>query len=226
MKKRLGVRPLFVLMLAVGVSGNPVCGQGVRLAETYRPTLDYSDEGIGRDWTSTKQDVWSLSSFGYSVGGRFEIRLGPSAVVFGRHGTNVVWAAVIPDEPGKLLKAPAGAGENVTSIFLRFHPQLVQKIFPPAIVRGNGPAERLIPARRVYQYKINAGWQTGNLPVVPKENSITFDCETAQGNRRRFEHDTDAGAVNYHSFFLKRSIPDVDSPGVTARPDRAPTHGC
>lgn len=214
----LQIRFLFWLLLAaLFFPRGFACGKGVELGDTYTATLDYSAEGIGREWTSGKQDVWSLGSFGYSVADKLEIQLGPSSVVFGRHGSNVVWAAVIPEKPGKLVKAPAGSGENVTSIFLRFHPKLVQTIFSPRTVLGNGPAEKLIPARRIYQYKINAGWQTGNLPVIPQEHSITLDCETAEGNRRRFHHDTGSGAVDHHAFFLKRRIPEAKSSPVGAK---------
>jgi hypothetical protein len=220
MRRFLEILLLSFCLFTTFLSKNEGWCQGVKLAETYKATLDFSAEGIGRDWISTQEDVWSLSSFAYAVGNQLQVLLGPSTVVFGKHGTDVVWAAVIPDEPGKLIKAPSGTGESITSIFLRFHPQLVQRIFKPETVQGNGPAEKLIPARRIYQYKINAGWQTGNLPVIPEIHSIILDCETVEGSRRRFEHNTQNGKVEYHSFATGKPIPDLLS-GPLAYPQEA-----
>src|SRR4030042_4504615 len=106
MRRNLSVRLLPLLLLAALMPARRASCQGVRLAEKYKATLDYSDQGIGWDWISTTDDVWSLSSFGYSVGGALSIQLGPSTVVFGRHRTDVVWAAVAPDKPGTIVKEP------------------------------------------------------------------------------------------------------------------------
>jgi hypothetical protein len=217
MRRSWRILILSFCLFATFLSRNEGRCEGVKLAETYKATLDFSAEGIGRDWISTKEDVWSLGSFAYSVGKQFQVKLGPSTVIFGKHGTNVVWAVVIPDEPGRIIKAPSGTGDSITSIFLRFHPQLVQKIFKPDTVKGNGPAEKLIPARRIYQYKINAGWQTGNLPVIPKMYSVILDCETVEGSRRRFEHNTQNGKVAYHSFAAGNPLPELHSSPVTAQ---------
>src|SRR5215468_8487656 len=74
------------------------------LAKIYKATLDYEDGAPAREWTCEDSDVWHLDSFRYSYEG-LELELGPSDVVFGKCGTNVVWATVLPEQPAK-LKAP------------------------------------------------------------------------------------------------------------------------
>ncbi len=113
---------------------------GADLAARYRATLDFSDQPRGYEWTCGPEDVWRLKEFGYSLGDAFRVKLGPSQVVFGRHESNVVWAAVFPDRPGEILAASPGKGEHVTSIWLRFHPARLGELFPG----------RFLDRRRVY----------------------------------------------------------------------------
>ena len=190
-------------------------GAEVNLAAKYRPALDYAEGAGGQNWTSGKEDVWALKSFTYGFKGKFAVEVGPSQLVFGKQGTSVLWAALLPAKPGKLTKAPQGAGEEVTSIFLRFHPGLVGTLFPPGTVIGNGTPKSLIEARRIYQHKINATWQWDNLPVVPWKQALIFDCETAAGPRRFFAVDTQKGTVKYEPAFAERRLPALEFPGIS-----------
>lgn len=183
--------------------------KGENLAKIYKATLDHEEASGGRDWTLGKEDVWSLKSFDYSFENKLKIACGSSTVVFGRHGTNVVWAALIPEEPGEIKSAPGGEGEHVTSIFLRFNPSMVGKLFPSKTVGGKGPFEKIIPARRIYKYKINACWQWDNLPVIPYKESVVLDCETREGSRRMFMVDAKKKSVKHETYFMTRTIPPM-----------------
>ncbi len=203
-----------MLCAALALFTPPVAAD-VNLAARYKATLDYSEEAGGQGWTSEKQDVWTLRSFRFVFKNNFAIELGPSSVVFGKQGTSVLWAAVLPDAPGRIVKAPEGAGDQVTSLFLRFHPSLVGQLFPAKTVAESGPAIKLIWARHCYQHKINASWQWDNLPVVPWKQAIVLDCETTEKNRRFYSVDTAKGTVEYEPAFEDQPVPDIDSPRTT-----------
>jgi hypothetical protein len=156
------------------------------LSKRYKATLDFSDAGIQREWTCDDGDVWSLASFDFDRGSQLELHGGKCTVVFGVHAGNVVWAALLPAEPGTIASNVAGDGERFTSIWMRFHPSLVGELFPAKTVSGPGDARSILWARRLYRHKINGGWQAHNFPVIPKRESIVLDCETETGRRRYF----------------------------------------
>jgi hypothetical protein len=162
-----------------------------QLTQRYRATLDFSEQPRGYEWTCGPQDVWRLKEFGYALGDVFRIRLGPSQVVFGCHDSNVVWAAIFPEQPGEILAASPGKGEHVTSVWLRFHPARVGELFPNAIVAGQGDASMVAQAKRLAAHKVIACWQSGGLPMIPMRTSLTFDLETREGPRRFYSLDTE-----------------------------------
>jgi Peptidase family S41 len=178
------------------------------LSRIYKATLDYEEGAPAREWTCEDADVWHLDSFRYSFEG-LELELGPSDVVFGKCGTNVVWAAVLPEQPAKLKAPQQGDGERVSSLFLRFNPALVGKLFPARTVKGHGPPSARLWGVRIFHGKINAAWQAGNQPVIPWEQSIVFDAETVEGRRRMFMADTKKREVKYEDYFASRALPPV-----------------
>ena len=113
--------------------------QGTDLGKKYAATLDCTADHPTYPWVCEKGDAWSLDSFAIEEGKDFQLRLGPSKVVFGRNGTNALWAVVLADKPGKLGTTQPGDGEEVTRVFLRFNPALVGKLFPTKTVKGAGP---------------------------------------------------------------------------------------
>jgi hypothetical protein len=189
--------------------GQAAAAQQIDFSHRYRATLDYAEESRGYPWTCTAQDVWRLKEFSYALGNEFAVRLGPSQVVFGCHGTNVLWAVVIPDQPGLVVKAEQGRGEHITSIWMRFHPARVGELFPAAAVVGQGDAKARPPALRVAAHKMRGCWHAGNVPMVPSRNVITLDMETQEGRRRFFSLDTNSGKIEYQDFFRTRTVPPV-----------------
>jgi hypothetical protein len=206
-KGRIPGTAIVLLLLAVTATA------GTDLAKRYKAKLDWEEDAGGRNWTCGPEDVWRLSGFRY----RFrELRLevGPGCVVFGVHGTSVVWAALIPDEPGRVRSADLGE-EPVASVWMRFNPALVGKLFPKKTVLEHGPLEALLQGRRIYQHKISSGWQAENTPVVPWKHSLVFDVDTGTGTRRYFSVDTKKKKVEYVSAFAGRAVPPPPPEPIT-----------
>jgi len=65
------------------LAGSALAGENLR--KVYRGKLDYRENAGGVDWSVGPEDVWKLSSFSYELAGEFELELGPSTVVFGKH---------------------------------------------------------------------------------------------------------------------------------------------
>lgn len=196
-----------VLIACLGLM--PSTAEATDLATVYPPTLDYTENAGAVTWTCEPSDVWKLVSFEYSFGDQLHLTTGPGNVVFGHHDQNIVWAVVLPDAPGTITRAPAGAGEAITSIWLRFNPALVNEIFPANTVKDNGAQEQIAWAKRVYNQKINGSWQAGNQPVIPWKHSIVIDVQTEQGPRRFFMTDAEKSEVKYEDYFRTRALPKL-----------------
>ncbi|MBN2292266.1 MAG: hypothetical protein JXM70_07570 [Pirellulales bacterium] len=182
-------------------------GRATDFSEQYPVTLDCSKQPKGFECTSDQKDVWRLTEFSYSLGDKFRITISPSQVVFGCHGTNVLWAAIFPDKPGEIVAADSGQGEHVTSVWMRFHPARVGELFPAKTVSGQGEASMLAQSQRLAGHKMRSCWQSGNRPMVPWKKSIVIDVETSEGPRRFYDIDTEAGTVRYIDAFRKQTLP-------------------
>ena len=98
------------------------------LSKQYSATLDYSSRARGLPWTSGEEDVWRLTKLTFALGKEFRLETGPAQVVFGCHQSNVVWAAVFPEEPGKLTAAIAKASPVENSV--------ATNVLPPSKIEG------------------------------------------------------------------------------------------
>jgi hypothetical protein len=161
----------------------------------------------GDDWTCDENDVWRLTDFAFSVGDRFCVRSKSAQVVMGHHESNVLWAAVFPDQPGEIVKADAGQGEHITSLWLRFHPARLGEIFPPPTVKEQWSKEEIGDAKRLAAHKMRSCWQSNGQPMVPEKGIVTVDLETREGPRRFFSIDTAKSIATYTDVFSTRPVP-------------------
>ncbi|MFQ5807504.1 MAG: hypothetical protein ACE5I3_13740, partial [Phycisphaerae bacterium] len=204
------MRTLFMLLLLGAVGKVCSFGQHIDLASNYPAELDTSMTPRGYEWTCENDDVWSLRSFSYALEEQLAVTLGPSTVVFGKHDTSVLWAAIIPEKPGKLKAPGPGNGNAVAHVWLRFHPSRVRELFPPETVRGPGTAERRWPGERIAAWKMRGSWQSNGLPMIPSKEAITLDLDTPKGVRRFFAIDAAAGTVEYIPAFQARALPESE----------------
>ena len=172
---QLATRTLLLFALASPV----LCAGGdFDFKKLYGGKLDYVEGALGQSWTAHLDDVWELSGFEYRMKGELEIELGPSTVVIGKNesgelGKSAVWAAVIPHDPeaGKpIISSSAGHRNTVSSMFLRFHPGEISKLFPKKTIQGPGDPLQLIWGKRLYDSKINAGWQADGFVQFAKDS--------------------------------------------------------
>ena len=184
-----------VLIRAICCSGIAL-GQPVDLGQRYPATLEFSEQPVGYQWTSTPQDIWRLKEFTYDLRDKFSIKLGLSQVVFGCHGTNVLWAVVIPDRPGEIAAPNECKGEYITSIFMRFHPARVSELFPAATVLQQGNPEVRSKALQIEALKARHDHSIGDLLVIGEKKYIVFDMETQEHPEWFYYLDTDTGVVN------------------------------
>ena len=105
--------PLIVPMLLAPVAR----GVGEDLRDVYPATMNWSQSGLFP--ICGTEDVWKLKSFEFRFGKDLEIKCKKATVAFGRHETNVLWAAVFPEKPTKIKSSGPGHGERAETIFLR-----------------------------------------------------------------------------------------------------------
>jgi len=179
------------------------------LTKVYRGTLEQERRPRGHDWVTAKGDSWKLNRFELHVPRQLSIRVGASLLVIGRSGVNAVWAAVLPASPGDIVEAPAGAGEHVSSVWLRFHPSQVGELFPKATVDGPGPLHALIDARRLYLHKITGSHHVDGMPAIPPRGVVVADIETSEGNRRFLTIDTKKRSVAADPALLRKVVPKL-----------------
>lgn len=187
------------------------------LTAKYPGKVEHSPEPIGRDWTCEPGDVWKLKSFKFGLKDALAVETGPATLVIGKaageadSGPAIVWAVVLPDEPGRVTgetAAKAGAEkERVQSIWVRFNPRRLGELFPAESVLGPGAAEKAIWGKRVANWKMIGSWQANNLPVIPSANSIVVDLDTTARKRRFFSIDTDKNTAEYVAPFADRALP-------------------
>ena len=188
-----------------------LAADGVDLGQRYPATLDHSPTPKGYDWTCDENDVWHLTSFEFSIGEKFCVRTKSAQVVLGHHQSNVLWAAVFPDQAGEIVKADAGQGEHITSVWLRFHPARVGEIFPPSTVKELGGKERIGDARRLAAHKMRSCWQSNGQPMVPEKGIVAIDLDTREGTRRFFSVNTAKSIITYIDAFSRRPLPVTKS---------------
>ena len=181
------------------------------LSEKYPATLVPTERPVGYDWTCNEDDIWRLKSFSFKSGQELEIEIGPADVVFGHHKSNVLWAVVVPDDPGLIVKASDGQDEKVTSIWLRFHPSRVDELFPSETVSQHvGDAKSNVSfSQAVAKHKLRSSFQASGRPMVPTLHHLVVDCETSSNNRRFYLVDAKQSSVEYVDAFRTRAMPVV-----------------
>jgi len=203
--------PLLVLLLV----RTSVAGQD--LAKIYPGKMGWSGSGLFP--VCAAEDVWRLKKFALVMGRDFKISCREATVAFGVHEGNVLWAAVFPDEPAKIVGKVKGNGESAKTIFLRFPPADINVVFPPGTVSKRGDAWLWPEGVRVARRKICWRWCTpGGNPTIVQSGWRLVDVDTVEGGRRFYGVNIGTGKVEYAPEFEGSPVPL--SPPITPRDAR------
>lgn len=184
-----------------------ITARGLDLGDAYPATLVPSDKPVGYAWTCGDGDVWRLKSCTIELDDQFKLKCGACQVVIGHHKGNALWAAILPEKPGQIIRSEHGQGESVSSVWLRFHPSRIGALFPEDDVIEIGDETNVPKAKAIAAHKLRSSYHAGGRPMVPPLNHLIVDCETSEGNRRFFLLDTDAQTVRYVDAFRRRTMP-------------------
>ena len=195
------------LVISFALAPSPTASAGTDLAKEYPATLTWSGQGLPYRCDAT--DVFALKSFELELGDEFTLECRKATLALGVHETNVLWAAVFPEQPAE-LNSPGnpGDGEPITSICLRFPPGEVGQVFPARTVKGQGETLRRFEALELFRHKIGHKWFTpAGFPTVVQPGFVLVDVDNADGQRRFFELDRNANTVTYVPDFEANPTP-------------------
>ena len=196
---------LFLALFAVPVIAEP---SGIDLLQRYPTKLTEGDSTPtnARSWEFTSADIFHLSHFKFEVGNDLRVETGPADLGIGHCSDGAVWAVVIPHDGGTLTR-PRTNHEAVATIWLRFHPGEIARLFPPETVSANGSTNLASQMRRIANHKMISSWQAGGNAMIPEPKDLTVDIDTQDGWRRFFIVDTAAQTAKYVDAFEKRVVP-------------------
>ena len=179
---------------------------GENLGKLYPATLSHSNQGLFP--VCTADDVWELKSFEFEFGKDLKIACKKAQVALGHHNSNVLWAVVFPEQPAEIETVQPGDGEHATSIFLRFAPSELGRVFPAKTVVERGSPWLRAEAFRIARHKVVWKWctQAGN-PTVVQAGWFLIDIDTEEGARRLYGVNRNAGAMEYVAEYEKQPLP-------------------
>ena len=208
----------------VGVCFMALCmsSPGLDLLQGYPTSLTAGDTSAdhARAWEFTAADLYQATRFSFQAGKDLGIETGPADLGIGHCSDGAVWAVVIPKETGRLTRQGATQEEAIASIWLRFHPREINRLFPPVTISaagtGGGPKGQM---RAIAGQKMSSSWQSGGRAMIPAPKDLTVDVDMKSGPRRFFVVDTEAGTAKYVAAFEGRAV--RQPPPLTADTARA-----
>jgi len=198
--------------------GLVLCGAalaGEDLAHHYPCTIDDTAAMTAFDADAELTDVWNLTRFSVTRGDDLVVELGPSKLVLAASDGNVLWAAVIPEQPGTVRSAKLKGDEHALSVWLRFHPARLAEVFPADSVAGRtsdagediAAVHALAEAYRLSVYKMKSSFHVAGRAALPQRDLMVVDVETAQRPRRFFIVNDGEQSVQYMPSFEGHPLP-------------------
>jgi hypothetical protein len=192
--------------------------QALDLLQRYPTTLTLGDASPekARPWEFTENDLYQVSQFKLEIGTKFRVQTGQADVGIAHCADGAVWAVVMPRVGGTLRSSETGPDEAIVHIWLRFHPSLINVLFPPNTVSPSGATEVMLPMRQVADAKFRSSWHAGMNAMIPEPKDLTVDADTKEGPRRFFVVDTEAGKTEYVAAFERQSVSRSQAPESAA----------
>ncbi len=196
------------MILAAVTAGLSTPARGVDLLQRYPTTLTAGllDPSQARSWQFTPNDIFRVSRFQLQAGAQLKVETGPADLGIGHCGDGAICAMLIPVEGGKLTRQGAGAAEDVSHIWLRFHPGEINKIFPPDTVSASTTPGVITQMRAIAGGKFRASYHAGMNAMIPEPKDMTVDVDTKSGVRRFFMVDEQAQTAQYVNAFERQPV--------------------
>ncbi len=181
----------------------------VNLLEKYPTTLTTgdSDPNRARPWEFSQSDIFHLSGFSFQVGTNLAVDTEEADLGIGHCADGAVWAVLIPRATGTLTSGANAQPEPISHVWLRFHPAVINQLFPPTTVTDDGDRNLAPQMVVIANFKLRSSWHAGNNVMIPAPNELTVDVDTRGGPRRFFAVDTTAGTAQYISAFEQQTVP-------------------
>ena len=212
MKKKNAVKLLPTLGPGLAFAGLvailPMPTRAIDLLQRYPTKLTSGDTqpDNARAWEFTEADLFRVSRFSLVIGRDLRVETGAADLGIGHCADGAVWAVVLPREGGKLVSQLKSQEEAVAHVWLRFHPNQVNRLFPPDTVSAKGDPRLAAQVRRIASHKITSSWHAGGLAMIPEPKDLTVDVDTEGGPRRFFMVDAQAQTAEYVSAFADRPV--------------------
>lgn len=180
----------------------------VDLLQRYPTTLTSGvlEPSQARSWQFLASDIFRVSKFSLQVSDQLKLETGPADLGIGHCADGAVCAMLIPTEGGSVSRPGAGAGDNVAHIWLRFHPSVINKLFPPDTVSAGSAGSAFGQMRAMIAAKFRASYHSGMNAMIPETKDMTVDVDTKAGVRRFFMVDTQAGTAEYVRAFERQPV--------------------
>jgi hypothetical protein len=192
----------------------------IDLLQRYPTTLTAGDTKPenARSPEFTQKDIFRVTHFSFGIGNDLRIQTGPADIGIGHCADGAVWAVVIPTNSGT-LERPSSKLEGIRHVWLRFHPSVISRLFPPDTVFKDASTNLSTDMRLIADAKMTSSWQAGGRAMIPDPKDMTVDIDTTNGPRRFFIVDTEAKAARYVSAFEKRAVklPQPITPEIAAQ---------
>jgi len=175
----------------------------VDLLQRYPTKLDGGDTAAerARPWQFSADDIFQISGFTNGMAGNLRVRTGAADVGLGHCADGVVWALVLPREGGKISSPATNSEESVAHVWLRFHPSLVDVLFPPPSVIGGGSTNLLPIMQAIAAHKFRSSFHAGEDALIPNPNDVIVDVDTPERLRRFFVVDRAKQTAAYANAF-------------------------
>jgi Peptidase family S41/Tricorn protease C1 domain len=189
-----------ILYLLFAVSS--AYGESLNLLERYPTKLTAGDArpDNARSWEFTGGDIFQLSKFNLEIGKQLRVEIGPADLGIGHSADGAVWAVIIPRTNGTLTSQGTNH-EEIASVWLRFHPKEINRLFPPETVSSGDASNLLTQMRFIADSKITSSWQAAGRAMIPEPKDMTVDVDTKDGSRRFFIVDRQAQTTVYVDAF-------------------------
>jgi hypothetical protein len=206
MKQRLSIIVAGIIALAAVTTGHA----NVDLLERYPTKLTAGDTNPqrARAFAFTSSDIFRLAHFNLEIGQDLKIAMGAADLGLGRTVDGAVWAVIIPRTKiaATLTSSATNQPEAMAHLWFRFHPQEINRLFPPESVFPDGLTNQLRLMQIIVNAKFFSSWHSGTNAIIAEPKVLTVDVDAKSGPRRFFMVDRDAGTAKYVKDFETHAV--------------------